>query len=129
MTQLSLLDFIKDAKSRINEVDIEAAEALITQGYKVLDVREPAEHQAGAIAGALNIPRGTLEPAADLQYAKGNPALRDERDAQWLIVCATGGRSALAADTLQKMGFTGVTNMLGGMSAWVKAGKPTVKAQ
>ncbi len=128
MTPLSLMDFVKDAKSRIKEVDIDAAEELVAQGYKVLDVREPAEHSAGAIAGSLNVPRGILEPAADLQYAKGNPALRDHRDAKWLIVCATGGRSALASDTLQKMGFADVTNMLGGMSAWAEAGKPTVKA-
>lgn len=128
MSQLSLMDFIKDAKSRIKEVDIDAAEELIAQGYKVLDVREPAEHSAGAIAGSLNVPRGILEPAADLQYVKANPGLRDERAAKWLVFCATGGRSALAADTLQKMGFADVTNVLGGMTAWMDAGKPTTKA-
>ena len=128
MAHLSLMDFVKDAKSRIKEVDINAAEGLIAQGYKVLDVREPAEHAAGAIDGSLNIPRGTLEPAADLAYAKGNPALRDQRDAKWLVVCATGGRSALATNTLQQMGFVDVTNMLGGMSAWIEADKPIVTA-
>lgn len=128
MAQLSLMDFIKEAKSQINEVDIDTAESLIAQGYKVLDVREPAEHAAGAIDGSLNVPRGTLEPAADLQYAKGNPALRDGRADKWLIVCATGGRSALATKTLQQMGFNDVTNMLGGMTAWMDAGKPTTKA-
>ena len=126
MAQLTLMDFVKDAKSRIKEVDINAAEALIEQGYKVLDVREPAEHHAAAIAGSVNIPRGTLEPSADLNYPKAQPVLRDNRDAKWLIVCATGGRSALATDTLQKMGFTDVTNMLGGMTAWIEAEKPTV---
>ena len=128
MSQMSLMDFIKDAKSRIKEVDIDAAEGLIAQGYKVLDVREPAEHAAGAIDGSLNVPRGILEAAADLEFAKGNPALRDGRESQWLIFCATGGRSALASDTLQKMGFSDVTNVLGGMTAWMEAGKPVVKS-
>ena len=128
MTQLGLMDFIKDAKSRIKEVDIDAAESLIAEGYKVLDVREPAEHNSGAIDGSLNVPRGILEAAADLQYPKANPAIRDQRDAKWLVFCATGGRSALASDVLQKMGFADVTNVQGGMVAWIEAGKPTVKA-
>lgn len=119
MAQMGLMDFVKDAKSRIKEVDVtEAARLINEEGYKVLDVREPAEVAAGAIEGALNVPRGVLEPAADLQFPGANPALRDARDANWVVVCRTGGRAALAADVLQKMGYTNVVNMLGGMTAW-----------
>ena len=125
---LGLTDFVNDAKSRIKEVDIEAAEAMIAQGCKVLDVREPMEHGRGAIAGALNVPRGILEGAADATNAKGNAALRDHRDAKWLLVCASGARSAMATDVLQKMGFNDVTNMVGGMMAWTAANKPVVSA-
>lgn len=126
MTNMSLKDFISDAKSRIKEVDVDKAEQLIAEGYKVLDVREPSEHNSIAIDDSINVPRGVLEPAADLEYPKSNPDLRDHRDQNWLILCATGGRAALAADTLQKMGFTSVTNILGGMTAWKEAGKPTI---
>ena len=127
MSQLGMMDFVNDAKSRIKEVDIDAAEAMIAEGCKVLDVREPMEHSGGAIAGALNIPRGILEGAADATNAKGHPDLRDHRDAKWLLVCASGARSAMATDVLQKMGFTDVSNMLGGMMAWTQAEKPLVK--
>ncbi|MCK5726810.1 MAG: rhodanese-like domain-containing protein [Thiotrichaceae bacterium] len=123
---LGLMDFVIDAKSRIKEVDVIIAEELIAQGYKVLDVREPSEHNQLAIENSINVPRGVLEPAADLQYPKANPELRDSRDSKWLVLCATGGRGALAADILQKMGFSNVSNISGGMLAWVDAGKDTV---
>jgi rhodanese-related sulfurtransferase len=126
MSNMSLKDFVTDAKSRINEVDVDTAEKLIAEGYLVLDVREPAEHDSLAIEDSINVPRGVLEPAADLEYPKANPELRDQRDQKWLVLCATGGRAALAADVLQKMGFSSVTNILGGMVAWKEAGKPTV---
>ena len=126
MSQMGLIDFVQDAKSRIKEVDVDTAEKLIAEGYKVLDVREPSEHDNLAIKGSVNVPRGVLEPAADLQYPGANPDLRDHRDTQWLVLCATGGRAAMATDTLQKMGFKDVSNILGGMKAWVDAGKPTV---
>jgi len=126
MSQKGLIDFVMDAKSRIKEVDVEKAEQLLSEGYKVLDVREPSEHNQLAIENSLNVPRGVLEPAADLQYPKANPDLRDSRDAQWLVLCATGGRSALATDVLQQMGFNNVISISGGMDAWVEAGKKTV---
>lgn len=126
MSQMGLMDFVKDAKSRIKEVDINEAEQLMTQGYKVLDVREPGEFLSGAVDGAMNIPRGTLEAAADLQYPGANPELRDARNSQWLIMCRTGGRSAMATDVLQKMGFTDVVNIMGGMTAWTENNKPVV---
>jgi len=126
MSQMGLMDFVMDAKSRIKEVDVIEAEVLIKDGYKVLDVREPAEHNQLAIDNSINVPRGVLEPAADLNYPKANPELRDHRDDKWLVLCATGGRAALATDTLQKMGFNNVANISGGMTAWVDAGKPTV---
>ena len=126
MSQKGLIDFVMDAKSRIKEVDVEKAEQLLSEGYKILDVREPSEHNQLAIENSLNVPRGVLEPAADLQYPKANPDLRDSRDAQWLVLCATGGRSALATDVLQQMGFNNVISISGGMDAWVEAGKKTV---
>jgi len=117
------MDYIYEAKSRIIEVDINSAEQLISKGYKVLDIREPHEHNSKKIKGSINIPRGVLEPAACLNFQGANPVLRDSRDDSWLVLCATGGRAALATDTLQTMGFNNVSNIAGGIEAWENASK------
>jgi rhodanese-related sulfurtransferase len=122
----SLLDFIEEAKSKITEVDVNQAQKMINEGYKILDVRESGEHLSDAIKGSLNIPRGILEAAADLQYPGANPAIRDARDDKWLILCRTSGRSAMATVVLQEMGFSDVVNIAGGMLAWKESGLDTI---
>lgn len=116
-----LMDYVQAAMAEIEKCDVEQAKTLISQGYKILDVREPGEYLTAAIPNAINIPRGVLEPAADLNYPGANPALRDARDENWLVVCKSGGRAALATKTLQEMGFKHVVNMVGGMDAWTEA--------
>lgn len=123
----SLMDYIESAKLVIDEVSPEEGLSLVEQGIKVLDVREPGEFLSGTIEGALNVPRGVLEPAADLEYAGANIALRDHRDDAWLVVCRSGGRAALATQVLSEMGFTKVSNLLGGMEAWQSSGYPVFK--
>ena len=78
-----------------------------------MDVREPGEFLEGTIKGAINVPRGVLEPAADLEF-KGREELQD-RDKKWLLVCATSGRSAMAAYVLKQMGFKNIKNIDCGM--------------
>jgi rhodanese-related sulfurtransferase len=123
----TFMDYINEAKSRITEVDIDTAEHLISKGHKVLDIREPDEYLNKRIKGSINIPRGVLEPAACSDFTGANPELRDNRDENWLILCATGGRAALAADTLQMMGFNNVASIAGGIDAWHNASKETLK--
>ncbi|CAN8140355.1 rhodanese-like domain-containing protein [Thiomicrorhabdus sp. 6S2-11] len=120
-----LMDYVQAAMAEIKKVDVEQAKGLIADGYKVLDVREPGEYLTAAIPGAMNVPRGVIEPAADLNYPGANPALRDGREDNWLVVCKSGGRAALATKTLQDMGFSNVVNMVGGMDAWAEAGGAT----
>ena len=120
----TLMDFVKQAKAKIQEVEVSEVNALLNDGYQVLDVREPAEFLSGTIEGALNVPRGILEPAADRQYASHRDELMD-RDKKWLIFCASSGRSAMATVVLQEMGFKNVKNINGGMNAW-KAAELTV---
>ena len=122
----TLKDFVSEAKSQITEVQVTEAEALLADGYQILDVREPGEYAAGAIDNSINVPRGVLEPAADL-VMKGRAEMQD-RDKKWLLVCATSGRSAMAAVVLQQMGFNNVKNLNGGMKAWLDADKPVVKS-
>lgn len=119
-SEKTLMDFVKQAKSQIQEIDVSEVQALLEEGYQVLDVREPAEFNAGTIAGALNVPRGILEPAADRQYAGRRDELQD-RDKKWLLFCASSGRSAMAAVDLQQIGFTHIKNINGGMNAWKEA--------
>ena len=123
----TLMDFVKAAKSQITEVDVNTANDLISKGYRVVDVREPAEFSTGAIDGSINIPRGVLEPAADLANKEGNKDLQNGRDDKWLVLCKTSGRSAMATVVLQEMGFTDIKNITGGMTAWSAANLPIVQ--
>ena len=124
----SLKDFVAEAKSRIREISAAEAAESVKKNPKtlILDVREPAEWAAGHIPGALHVPRGMLEAKADLEYANREPALAD-RTTAIIIHCASGARSALAADVLQQMGFENVCSMAGGFTTWSQAGLPTEK--
>jgi rhodanese-related sulfurtransferase len=112
---------VTEANAEIETMSIEEAKALVgADGVLILDVREDAEVAKGKIAGSLHIPRGLLEFIADAKSPLHNPAL--SADKHVVVVCASGGRSALAGKTLKDMGFGRVTNMLGGMNAWRDAG-------
>ena len=126
---LSLMDFVKAAKSRIRElIPAEADQAMQRQPQLLLvDVREPSEYEQGHIASALLIPRGILEAAADPAYPKHVAALAAARRRPVLLYCATGGRSALAAATLQLMGFEDVLSLDGGFSRWEQEGRPVAR--
>jgi rhodanese-related sulfurtransferase len=110
-------DLIAEAKSRIRESTVRELEpALGTPGAPViLDVREPNETNLGRIPGAIVIPRGTMETKVEAIVP---------RDAHVVIYCASGNRSALAADTLQQMGYGNVSSLAGGWNAWVSSGGP-----
>jgi len=116
----TLMDFVKEAKSQITEVEVSEVVSLLDDGYQVLDVREPAEFISGTIDGAMNVPRGVLEAACDRQFPGKNANMQD-RDKKWVLLCATSGRSAMAAAVLQQMGFTNIKNINGGMAMWKQA--------
>ena len=124
----SLKDLVGEAKGRIREVSAaDAAEAVKKSSQTmILDVREPAEWAEGHIPGAVHVPRGMLEAKADLEYANREPLLAD-RTRPIIIHCASGARSAMAADVLQQMGFTNVASMAGGIVAWKEKGLPVEK--
>lgn len=118
---LTTQDFVAAAKAEIKECDIHKAAAKIKQGALPLDVREPQEFMQGHIPSAVDVPRGVLEFRID-----AHPKLQN-KDQEILVYCQAGGRGALAAKTLQDMGFTNVTNMAGGFAAWSEAGLEQVK--
>ncbi len=100
-----------------------AAEALETGTATLVDLREPDEvRREGAIPDAVQAPRGMLEFWAD----PASPYHRDEFDpsAPTILYCASGGRSALAALTLQGLGYADVSHLDGGPAAWKEQGRP-----
>ena len=110
-------DLINEAKSRIKEVSPAEALALHRRGgVTFLDVRDQQEVNLGRIPGAVHISRGTMETKIEAAVP---------RDAEVVIYCASGNRSALAADTLRQMGYTRAVALDGGYTDWVKAGLPT----
>jgi rhodanese-related sulfurtransferase len=86
-------------------------------------VREPDEYAAGRVPGARNVPRGFLEVRADLDHPKRDAWLAD-RQRPLVLYCGGGNRSALAAQTLQEMGFARVVSMAEGWSGWLSRGYP-----
>ncbi|ENW26388.1 hypothetical protein F925_00170 [Acinetobacter lwoffii NCTC 5866 = CIP 64.10 = NIPH 512] len=124
---------IRNAKSRIQEVSVnELFEAMQNHKTILIDVREPDEFQAAAIDRAVNYPRGILEmrihqhPLAS-HHCDTQQALEHLKDQPIYLICGTGGRSALATDTLQNMGFTQVKSVQGGYQAWLEQGYPVEK--
>jgi rhodanese-related sulfurtransferase len=87
-------------------------------GLIVLDIREPDEFEMMHIKGALHVPRGVLEGACVWNYDDTIPALAKSRDQNIIVVCRSGNRSALAALTMQQMGFKQVRSLKLGIKGW-----------
>jgi rhodanese-related sulfurtransferase len=126
---MSLMDFVRAAKAQIVEIDCARLEAMRKEqaDLMILDVRESSEHEQGHLEGALLVPRGILEAAADPAYPKHVPQLVDARHRPIVVYCATGGRSAMAAATLKLMGFGNVCSLAGGISQWGAENRPVAR--
>ena len=114
-------DLVLAAKARCTEISVKNASDVLQSTDVIIDVREADEFAVGHLVGAINIPRGLLE-----FKLSGTPAL-ERRDMNVLLYCKTSGRSALAATTMQAMGYLNVVSMAGGYDAWVDEGQPVVK--
>ena len=109
---------VDDAKTRIRELSVEQVKQRLDAGaqLELVDVREDREFAVDRARGARHIGRGVLER----DVAHKIP----DRAAEIVLYCGGGYRSALAADNLQRMGYTNVWSMAGGMRAWRAAGYP-----
>ena len=117
---LTAIDLVAQAKQNIVEIDIETAKRNLETSI-ILDVREPGEYAAGHLPGAFNIPRGVLE------FKIGShPDFQDKQDAHIIVYCQSGGRSALATEPLNRMGFHNAVSMAGGYKAWLESGNEVV---
>ena len=117
-------DMVGEAKGRAENLTPDQVERELQDSDTVLiDLREDNERREnGTIPGAVYVTRGMLEFRADPSTPYHNPELRPER--RVILHCASGGRSALAADTLKSMGYTNVAHLDGGITAWRESGKP-----
>jgi rhodanese-related sulfurtransferase len=112
---------VKDAKSRIKEINVCQLKTLQSSGekYTLIDVREDNEWTAGHAVGAVHIGKGIIEREIESKVS--------QKDSRLVLYCGGGSRSALAADALMKMGYTNVFSLAGGMGAYKAAGLPTEK--
>lgn len=109
---VTAMDLVANAKQTIKEINVaEARQAL--SSHLILDVREPTEFAAGQIPGAVNIPRGLLE----FQIAN-HPDFAGQHAANIIVCCQSGGRSALATESLHKLGYINAVSLAGGFKAW-----------
>ena len=105
-----------DAKSRVKQVSPDEASAELAQGAVLLDVRESEEFQQGHATGATHLSRGVLELKIE--------GLVPDASTPIICYCGGGSRSALAAESLQKMGYTNAASMATGFKGWKQAGLP-----
>jgi rhodanese-related sulfurtransferase len=115
---------VAEAKSRIESLSPEeVATELRRSDALLVDLREPGERvESGIIRGAVHAPRGMLEFYADPTSAHHRAEFDPGR--RTILYCASGGRSALAANTLQHLGYSQVAHLSGGLKAWREAGEP-----
>lgn|SRR5690606_15032999 len=113
------LRLVENAKSDVREVSVSDVKRKLDRGerFELVDVREEAEWAAGRVPGARHLGKGILE--RDVENAIPSP------NAEIVLYCGGGYRSILAAEQLQKMGYTRVTSMEGGYRGWTEAGLPT----
>ena len=116
------LQIVNDAKKRIRETDTDEVKAMLDRGEKfvLVDVREESEYAKDHLPGAVHLGKGVIERDIENRVPELNTPM--------VLYCGGGFRSALAADNLQKMGYTNVLSMDGGIREWREKGFPLTKA-
>ncbi len=110
------LKLVEHARAQVREVTAAEARARQLAGAHLVDVREESEWAAGHAAGAAHLGKGVIERDVEARIP--------DRDAEVLLYCGGGYRSVLAAESLQRMGYTNVWSIEGGWRAWTGAGLP-----
>jgi rhodanese-related sulfurtransferase len=115
------LKIVEDAKNRVRETTVDEVKAKLDSGEKftLIDVREESEFAKDHLPGAIHLGKGVIERDIEKQVPDTKASL--------ILYCGGGFRSALAADNLQKMGYTNVISMDGGVREWREKGYEMVK--
>ncbi|MBA3303639.1 MAG: rhodanese-like domain-containing protein [Actinomycetota bacterium] len=128
MTEKTAAEMVAEAKGRVEALTPEqVAQEMAGGEVTVLDLRESEEREEqGVIPGAVHVPRGMLEFRADPTSPYHRSGLDPTR--RTILHCASGGRSALAADLLNQMGYQDVAHLDGGFGGWKESGAPVEPA-
>ena len=111
------LAIVNEAKSRVREMSVaDTLHAVNGGSARLVDVREDNEWEAGHASGAEHLSKGIIE--RDIE------TVVPDKDEELILYCGGGYRAVLAADSLQKMGYTNVASMAGGWRAWLEANAP-----
>src|SRR5882724_9942551 len=115
------LQIVQDAKKRVHEVTVDEVKAKLAHGekFQLVDVREESEYAKDHLPGAIHMGKGVIERDVEQTVPDLNTPL--------VLYCGGGFRSALAADNLQKMGYTNVISMDGGIRDWREKRYPLTK--
>jgi rhodanese-related sulfurtransferase len=115
------LKIVEDAKKRVRETTVDDVKKMLDRGEKInlIDVREESEYGKDHLPGAVHLGKGVIERDVEQRYPDTATPL--------ILYCGGGFRSALAADNLQKMGYTNVISMDGGIRDWRQKGYPLTK--
>ena len=113
-------ELVADALTRVNEIMPWDLGKQLAAGKEplLLDVREPSEFFVLHIPGAINVPRGVLEQSCEWGFDETVPLLAAGHQLDIVVICRSGYRSALVADVMQQMGYTGVVSLKTGMRGW-----------
>lgn len=111
------LGLIESLRPHVKEVTLAQARERQAAGAHLVDIREQSEWAAGHAAGAEYIGKGVLERDIEAKIP--------DKNAEIVLYCGGGYRSVIAADSLQKMGYTNVSSMMGGWREWSASGAPT----
>jgi rhodanese-related sulfurtransferase len=124
----SVQSMVDEAMAQVQTLGIDAARALLgREGVQFVDIRDARElEREGMVPGAFHAPRGMLEFWVDPACVYHKPVFA-QPGTRYLLYCAAGWRSALAAKTLQDMGFQDVAHVGGGFTAWKAAGAPVAE--
>ena len=122
-----VMALVRLARGRIQEISALELAATVAPETLVIDVREAGEYATGHLPQAINLPRGVLEFQVHAHPALSAETAPIPESRPIVLYCLTGGRSALAAESLQRLGFEQVRSLAGGVAAWCQAGVPLIQ--
>ena len=125
------MDLVVEAREQVEELFPWDVDELIKKddGALILDIREECEFSAYHIEHTMLVPRGILETACEEEYEDSVPELIEARDREIVVICRSGNRSLLAAQTMKIMGYNNVKSMQTGLRGWNDYELPLKNAQ